>query len=301
MRRLAFWTLLVVLPAAGVYGAPTKEKAAPAAASEPQASVVQSSMKDLERNAALGAALTHREGSPDELATVQKLADRGLETARALAEKDPKSAEARYLLGSWLLYGYRVVERERLVVDAGGEEHRRKVKVVVQGLSDTPQDGLDALRAAHVLAPANLKYLLDYGSALLDCDQSAEAMGVVRAVWSESMKLAPGEEAQVALLMSDIHLARGDVREARSWIYRALSAQPQNAPIVTRLKKLDALQEEAARASEEESGASSEAPPAASAPGEGEGAAEPAPAASATGASGPAPPAAGEPAAEVGD
>ncbi len=76
--------------------------------SAPAPGTIQACLKDLDRNAAMGEALTRREGSADELALVQKLADRGLETAQDLTNKYPNSPEAQHLLGLWMLRGYRV-------------------------------------------------------------------------------------------------------------------------------------------------------------------------------------------------
>ena len=259
MKSLACWLLLVILPVGIAWGAPDTAKGTPAKAAPAAASMAyQDSLKDLAWNTGLGQALTHRGGSSDELALVQKLADRGLETARAWIAKDPQSAEAHYLLGSWLLYGYRVVQTDHLSIDAAGIEHHSKVESVAQSLSESSQEGLDALRTAQELAPKNPQYVMDYAAALLDWEQSAEAMAAVKKVWAENLNLTPAQQARAALLMSDIHVARGELIEARTWIYRALSAQAQNAPILDRLKKLDALTAQAAKEASKQAPAAEE-------------------------------------------
>ncbi len=248
MRRLSCWTLVAVLFAGGAWGIgiPMKPKV-PAPVSP-----VAASMKDLERNAALGAALTQREASPGELDLVQKLADRGVATAQKLVQTRPQSPEGHYLLGSWLLYGYRVVTTDRLELDEEGEERHTQVKVAVLGLRDNPSEGLEALGRARQLAPRTARYVVDYGAALVDCDQPAEAMSVLKSVWSEALELTAAERLQVAMLMSDAHVARGELSDARAWLYRAIAEQPQNAPLVTRLKDLDVRQAEAAAEAAEE-------------------------------------------------
>jgi len=236
MTRLVCWTLLILLCACAAWSA-----APPTPAAAPTPATV---MKDLERNAALGQALTHRQGSADELALVQKLADRGLQGARDLVAKNPDSAEAQYLLGSWLLYGYRAIEREDVSFDTGGGEHREKTRQVSQGLSDSPADGLTALQSAHTLAPENGRYFVDYGAALYDCDLPDEAMSVLKKAWLSALKLTPQDKLRTALLMSDLLADQGEVSGAREWMYRALLLDPKNAELVPRLRHLDRLQTE---------------------------------------------------------
>jgi len=236
MTRLVCWTLLVLLGACAAWSA-----APPTPAAAPVPATV---MKDLERNAALGEALTHRQGSADELALVQTLADRGLQGARALVAENPNSAEAQYLLGSWLLYGYRVIEREDVSFDTSGGEHREKTRPVVRGLSDSPNDGLAALQSAHTLTPENGRYFVDYGAALYDYDLPDEAMSVLKKVWLSALKLTPQDKLRTALLMSDLLADQGEVSGAREWVYRALLLDPKNAELVPRLRRLDRLQTE---------------------------------------------------------
>lgn len=186
-----------------------------ALASGVSAPTPETSMKDLERNVALGEALALRQGSADELKLVQKLADQGLRVARGLVAKKPSSAEAQYLLGSWLLYGYQVVESESVFFDAYGEEHREKMSVTAQGLSDNPTDGLKALQAAHVLAPQNGRYFVDYGAALYDWGRPDEAMSALKKAWVSAVEFTPQEKGRIALLMSDLLADQGEAPQAR--------------------------------------------------------------------------------------
>jgi hypothetical protein len=226
--------------------APKPRMSSPRAAAPAKAlTEYEAGLKDLDRNVALGQALTKREGSADELAMVQKLAERGEASARQLVERDPKSAPSQYLLGSWLLYGYHVAQIEQVETDASGEERHLKVKAVVQGLGDSPMEGLEALRTAQELDPKNASYLMDYSEALLDWGQPTEAMSVLKQVWAADLTLTATQKVRVALLMSDIHAERGELPDARKWLYRALSELPQNAPIVQRLQELDSRQSEA--------------------------------------------------------
>ena len=237
MTRLMGWTVLVVLCAGVAWGA-TPVTPTPVA-------TPATAMKDLERNMALGAALTHRDGSADELGLVQKLADRGLAAARELVAADPKSAEAQYVLGSWLLYGYHVVESESVFFDTAGGEHTEKVSLVAQGLVDSDTEGLRALELAHILAPENGRYFVDYGAALYDCDRPEAAMSVLKKVWVSTVKLAPQDKLRTALLMSDLLADQGEIADAREWVYRALTLEGKNQDIVARLRQLDRLQTEA--------------------------------------------------------
>ncbi len=236
MTRLVCWTLLILLGTCAAWGA-----APPTPAAAPTPATV---MKDLQRNAALGEALTHRQGSADELALVQKLADRGLQGARDLAAKNPDSAEAQYLLGSWILYGYRVIERENVSFDTGGGEHREKTREVARGLSDSPTEGLKYLQSAHTLAPENGRYFVDYGAALYDCDLPDEAMSALKKVWLSTLKLTPADRMRTALLMSDLLANQGEVSGAREWMYRALLLDPKNAELVPLLPRFDHPQTE---------------------------------------------------------
>jgi len=237
MMRRACWMLPVICWACVAWGAaPAPPVPAPTPAT---------AMKDLERNAALGEALTRRQGSPDELQLVQKLADRGLQAARALVAMRPDSAEAQYLLGSWLIYGYRVVESESVSFDANGGEHREKTQEVAQGLADSPAEGLKALESAHALAPQNGRYFVDYGAALYDCDRPEEAMSVLKKVWLGTADLTLPDKLRTALLMSDMLADQGEVSEAREWVYRGLSLDPKLLPVAPRLRRLDRLQTEA--------------------------------------------------------
>ena len=75
-------------------------------------------------------------------------------------------------------------------------------------------------------------------------------MAALKRVWQENLSLTPAQQMQVALLMSDAQVARGEFSEARGWLYRALSTQSQYAPVVARLKKLDSLMAAAAQAAQ---------------------------------------------------
>lgn len=237
MTRLMGWLMLTLWATAvfAVAAAPN-----PAAAPTPAAA-----MNDLERNAALGEALAQRHGAAEEYAVVQKLYDRGLNAARTLAAATPKSAEIQYLLGSWLLYGYRVVEVENVFYDVNGEERRETEKAVLQGLAEDDAEGLKALEAAHSLAPQNARYFVDYGAALYDCDQLGPAMDVLNKAWRASAKFPLQEKTRTALLLSDILADQGEILEAREWVYRALLLDAKHQDLVPRLRRLDLLQIEA--------------------------------------------------------
>ncbi len=123
-----------------------------------------------------------------------------------------------------------------------------RFSIVARGLTDSSQAGLEALNQAHTLAPQNFSYLTDYAAALLQADQPAEAIASLKRVWQENLNLTAAQRLQVALLMSDAQVARGELAEARGWLYRVLSAQSQYVPLVIRLKKLDNLLAAAAQA-----------------------------------------------------
>ncbi len=203
---------------------------------------VSSTMGDFERNAALGATLSLRTGTPEEYEEVRTLAERGLAAARRAVDDDPESAEARYVLGSWLLYGYRVVEVRRITIDSRQGERTATEPQVVMGLLDDPEEGLGALVAATELEPENGTYVLDYAAALIDYGRPARATGVLKGVWAGEPELTREEKMWAALLLSDIQAYEGRLQEAREWIYAALSLDATVARAVERLRHLDAAE-----------------------------------------------------------
>lgn len=224
--------LVVVAMGVGLAAEPTAKTAAD----------LSKGMRDLERNVALGTALTMRDGLPAEYDEVSQLAEQGLAAAREAVAKQPGSAEAHYLLGSWLLYAYRVVEVRRLTSDPLGGERAETVRTVAMGLSDTPDEGLAELVRATELAPENGQYLLDYAAALVDCEFPADAMGILKRAWTGEPKLSQEQRMQAGLLLSDVYVYQGEAQQAREWVYVALSLDPTTARAVERLRHLDAAQ-----------------------------------------------------------
>ncbi len=211
---------------------------------------VAEGMRDFERNAALGAVLETRPGTPAELGEAKLLAERGVKAARELAGAQPESADAQYLLGSWLLYGYRVVEVEQISVDAEGGTRTETVSRTVQGMADDPQVGLDALKRATELAPGNGEYLLDYAAALSDYDRPLEARSILKGIWAGQPALSQEQRMRAGFFLSGLSEAEGDLAGAREWIYSALSLDPMAAEGVERLRQLDAAEVAAAEASQ---------------------------------------------------
>ena len=199
-----------------------------------------------DRQVSLGAALSVREPKAEELAELQKMGDSGLAYAREWVAEEPNSADAHYLLGSWLLYGYRSALVRTITADATGAPRSETVPKVVQGLADSPDEGLQALSRAHELAPANGRYLLDYAAALADYDRPLQAAGLLKSAWAGQPPLSPEERVRAALLLSDITAAQGDLPGARMWVYNALNQIPGADTAVQRLRWLDAAQAEAA-------------------------------------------------------
>ena len=247
--RAALVTLALMLSTCMAWAG---EAAAPAKGGP---SVVEG-MGDFERNAALGAVLTMRPGTPAELAETRTLADRGLKAAQAQVAEHSDSADARYLLGSWLLYGYRVVEVEQISFDATGGQRTQTVSRVIQGMSDDPAPGLAALKKSTELAPNNGEYLLDYAAALGDYGQLDEARGILKGIWTGQPALSLEQKMHAGFLLAGVAEAEGDYGNAREWIYSALSLSPATAEAVERLRGLDA--EEAA--AQEAAGLYEEAP-----------------------------------------
>lgn len=208
----------------------------------PGQTTIADGMRDFERNVALGAVLETRAGTPAELGELRLLADRGLKAAQALVAKSPDSADAQYLLGSWLLYGYRVVTVDQIAFDATSGARTETVNRIIQGLSDDPQPGLDALKKSTGLAPNNGDYLLDYAAALSDWDRMFEATGILKGIWAGQPPLSQAQKMRAGILLSGISEARGDLATAREWIYSALSLDPAAAEAVEHLRRLDAAQ-----------------------------------------------------------
>ena len=204
--------------------------------------MIADGMRDFERNAALGAVLETRPGTPAELGELRLLANRGLKAAQELVDKHPDSADAQYLLGSWILYGYRVVTIEQIAFDPTRGARTETVNRIIQGLADDPQPGLDALKKSTELTPNNGDYLLDYGAALSDWDRTFEAAGILKGIWAGQPPLSEEQKMRAGLLLSGISEAQGDLAGAREWIYSALSLDASAAEAVEYLRHLDAAQ-----------------------------------------------------------
>jgi hypothetical protein len=247
--RAALVTLALMLSTCMAWAG---EAAAPAKGGP---SVVEG-MGDFERNTALGAVLATRPGTPAELAETRMLADRGLKAAQALVAEHPDSADAQYLLGSWLLYGYRVVEVEQISFDATGGQRTQTVSRVIQGMSDDPAPGLAALKKSTELAPNNGEYLLDYAAALGDYGQLDLAGGILKGIWAGQPALSLEQKMHAGFLLAGVAEAEGDYGNAREWIYSALSLNPATAEAVERLRGLDAEE----TAAQEAAGLYEEAP-----------------------------------------
>ena len=207
-------------------------------------------MREFERNTALGAALSMRRGTPDEYEEVRTLAERGLEAAREAVAAHPDRPEAHYLLGSWLLYGYRVVEAQIITSDPVRGSSTQTVSRVAQGPADAPEEGLAAFLKVTELAPTRGAYLLDYAAALGDYQHPVAAIGILKKAWAGEEPLTPEEKVQAGLLLSDAHAILGQLDAAREWIYAALALEPAGARAVMRLRYLDAA--DAAAAAEQE-------------------------------------------------
>jgi len=271
--RLGFCSALAVVAVAAASAA-WGAKAAPKPASS-----LQQLTADFERNVSLGMMLAARPGTPQELDELKILAQLGLAAARKAVEQAPNSAEAQYRLGSWLLYGYRVVETEQVIREPDGTERTETARRVVQGLADDPGEGLEALKRATVLDPGRGRYLVDYGAALFDCGEAEEALGVLRGAWTAQAGLTTAERMEAATLLSSVCLDLWRFGEAREWAYSALAVVPGNAAALQRLRELDRAQAVAPQAVEGEQSqpAGTAASESAQEPGEAaEGTAEPA-------------------------
>ena len=229
MKQVGLWCLLAVLAVTVL----------PASAAQ-RTSALDQSTSDFNRNITLGPVLQLRQGTTAELDELRIVADRGMKAAREAVAADPKSADAQYGLGSWLLYGYQVVQVDETTFDAEGNATTEPVIRVVQGLADDPGEGLAALKRASELDPTNGEYVLDYGAALLDYDEPEQAETVLKGIWAGKPDLAVQYKMRAGLLLSTIAEGNGDLDGAREWIYSALSLDPEAAPAVDRLREIDA-------------------------------------------------------------
>jgi hypothetical protein len=225
--------VLLVACSCGVFAAEPAESPAPA-------SPFEQGIADLERNTALGAMIETRPATEIELGELRVLADRGLKQARALVVQTPDSADAHYLLGSWLLYGYRVVQVDEITFDASGASGIRTVNRVILGLTDDPEEGLAALAKASELAPDNGDYLLDYAAALGDSGRLTEARGILKGIWGGTPALSTLQTMRAGFLLAGVSEAEGDLSGAREWVYAALALEPDTAMGVELLRHLDA-------------------------------------------------------------
>jgi len=226
----------VALPlAAGGAQTPAAQPAAPTPA------VSSEWQQKLERNATLGSALSQRSGTEAELDELAALAAEGLKAAREEVAAHPDSAEAHYRLGSWLVYGYRVVRVQATTYDPVGGEQTATSRQVRPGLADEPEEGLTALKQASLLAPERADYLIDYGAALLDAGQPDQGAIILKSAWAGKLTLDADQRQRVGMLLSDIWVAQGNPAEAREWAYRALAAHGGAEPALERLRRLDEL------------------------------------------------------------
>jgi len=228
--------LLLILCACASWGAQAADPA------QPDAALVAQSMADFDRNVALGAPLTIRPGTPAELDQLRILSQRGLDAARKAVEQRSDSAEAQYALGSWILYGYRVVQVDRLSFDPQGRVMTLTAQEVIQGPSGSPEEGLSALKRSVELAPENKDYLVDYAAALADYDRATEATGILKGIWNAAEGYSRDQKLRAGLLLSVISEGSGDLQGAREWIYMALSLDPLAGEAVEQLRYLDRLQ-----------------------------------------------------------
>lgn len=215
---------------------------------DPESSQIEQGMRDFDRNVELGAILDVRSGTRGELDELRLLADRGLKQARDLVAQHPDSADAHYLLGSWLLYAYRVVEVEQITFDPRTGPKSETASRASQGLTTDPDEGLKVLQRATELAPKNGDYLLDYAAALADYDKTYEAQGILKAIWAGQPDRTPEHRMRAALLLATIAEAAGDIAGAREWIYSSLSLHPIAATALEQLRRLDAAEAAAAEA-----------------------------------------------------
>jgi len=232
--KTACWTMAFVFCVSAALAAQTQQQPDPLA----------QCIEDFGRNAALGAPLTMREGTSAELEELTNLAESGLKLARQAVARNPDSAQAHYWLGSWLLYGYGVVEVEQISFDPEGGARTETISQAVQGMTDDPDEGLAELQRSVELAPDEEKgdYVLDYATALLDYERIFDAMGLLKAAWAGDPPLTQEQKMLAGLLLSDASAAEGNLDGARGWIYTALSLDPVGALAVERLRQIDAAQ-----------------------------------------------------------
>jgi len=243
---LAFTVVLLAIPAWAAE--PPAEPGASAT------SVLEQNARDFERDTALGAVLSARPGTDAELKQLQALASSGLRAAEEAVAKYPDNAQACYLLGSWLLYGYGVKEVRQVVVTRDTAASGNSTQVV-QGLEDDVDRGLAALKKAADLEPDKARYVIDYGAALFDCDRLSEAMGYLKSAWATKQELAAAEKLEIALLLSRIYETQGQGEDAREWVYSGLAANPENVAVVQHLRWLDKALPEAEQAAAAEAAA----------------------------------------------
>ena len=224
---------LVLLLCGGAWGAE---------GSGPGSAELAAAREALTQNLALGDSLQGAAATEAQAGEAQRLVAEGLEKARGVVAVQPRSAEARRLVGALLVLAYRPVESKVKFTDsATGEVVEQTLRTLRRGSEEDREEGLAELRTAAKLAPANVDYQLDYVEGLLAAGQARRSGELATALWQRKGEMGAAQQARGARLGAQAAQSQKQVVEEVRWLKELAQVDPQDEGTRKRLAELAPL------------------------------------------------------------